>query len=90
MALSNLPGPWHWEERDSGWWRVHESLNIEDGPHRERPVMIQEGEVVRTKTGTVLTQEDLQRLADEAEGGYDVSRIRERPGAERDQRGQAQ
>lgn len=33
MPLSNLPGPWHWEERRGLWWRIHSSLDIEDGPH---------------------------------------------------------
>jgi hypothetical protein len=33
MALSNLPGPWRWEERRGLWWRVHQTQHIEDGPH---------------------------------------------------------
>lgn len=33
MPLSNLPGPWRWEERNGRWWRIHDTLNIEDGPH---------------------------------------------------------
>jgi len=34
MSLSNLPGIWRWEERDEGgWWRIHTTLNVEDGPH---------------------------------------------------------
>lgn len=32
--LSNLPGPWRWEKRGDNWWRVHDDLRIEDGPHR--------------------------------------------------------
>jgi hypothetical protein len=31
-----------------------------------------------TKTGKILTEEDIEALADEAEQGYDVSRLRER------------
>ena len=34
MSLANAPGPWRWERRDSGWWRVNDALRIEDGPHR--------------------------------------------------------
>jgi hypothetical protein len=38
MALSNLPGVWRWEERDDrGWWRIHTTLNVEDGPHSDPP-----------------------------------------------------
>ncbi|HTH13421.1 MAG TPA: hypothetical protein VMB23_03425 [Spirochaetia bacterium] len=33
----------------------------------------------RTKTGRILTPEDIQALADEAEEGYDVSQIRPQP-----------
>jgi hypothetical protein len=33
MPLSNLPGPWRWEKRNGKWWRIHDGLNIEDGPH---------------------------------------------------------
>lgn len=33
-GLHNAPGVWRWEERESGWWRVHDELNIEDGPHQ--------------------------------------------------------
>jgi hypothetical protein len=34
MPLSNLPGPWRWEDRgERGWWRVHQTQHIEDGPH---------------------------------------------------------
>lgn len=33
MPLSNLPGPWRWEERNGRWWRVHQEQHIEDGPH---------------------------------------------------------
>lgn len=31
----------------------------------------------RTKTGRILTNDDIERLADEAERGYDVSKLRE-------------
>lgn len=33
MPLSNLPGPWRWEQRNGYWWRIHDQLRIEDGPH---------------------------------------------------------
>jgi hypothetical protein len=33
MPLSNLPGPWRWEKRNGFWWRIHDELRIEDGPH---------------------------------------------------------
>jgi len=33
VPLSNLPGPWRWEERNGLWWRVHQTQHIEDGPH---------------------------------------------------------
>jgi hypothetical protein len=33
MALSNAPGEWRWERRGDKWWRIHDVLNIEDGPH---------------------------------------------------------
>jgi hypothetical protein len=33
MALSNAPGEWRWERRSDKWWRIHDVLNIEDGPH---------------------------------------------------------
>jgi hypothetical protein len=34
----------------------------------------------RTKTGKVLTDAEIQALADEAEAGYDVSHLKERDG----------
>jgi hypothetical protein len=34
QALSNLPGPWIWIERNGKYWRVHPRLAIEDGPHK--------------------------------------------------------
>lgn len=35
MSLSSAPGAWRWEDRsERGWWRVHDALAIEDGPHR--------------------------------------------------------
>lgn len=39
------------------------------------PRVVQPGEVVRTKSGKVLTDADMQRLADEAEAGYDVGKL---------------
>jgi len=40
MPLSNLPGPWRWEDRGPrGWWRVNDSLGIEDGPHPAPPTL---------------------------------------------------
>jgi hypothetical protein len=38
---------------------------------------------LRTKTGRVLTDADIERLADEAEKGYDVDKIIERRAAEK-------
>lgn len=35
MTLSNAPGHWRWEQRGEKWWRIHDKLNIEDGPHDE-------------------------------------------------------
>lgn len=35
--------------------------------------------VYRTKTGRALTAEDFEALADEAERGYDVEHLKERP-----------
>ena len=34
----------------------------------------------KTKTGKVLTDRDIENLADEAERGYDVEELRRRPG----------
>ena len=39
--------------------------------------------VVGTSRGTALTDDDIQRLADEAEAGYDPSRLRPRGGRPR-------
>ena len=39
--------------------------------------------VVGTSRGTPLTDDDIQRLADEAEAGYDPSRLRPRSGRPR-------
>lgn len=47
--------------------------------HAEPEVLETEAQVVVTKDGTVLTDEDMQRLADEAERGYDVARLKPRP-----------
>lgn len=33
MSLANAPGVWRWEQRGTAWWRIHDALNIEDGPH---------------------------------------------------------
>lgn len=33
-----------------------------------------------THTGRIITDEEIQALADEAEAGYDVSKLRRRPG----------
>lgn len=32
-SLRNAPGVWRWERRGEHWWRVHDALNIEDGPY---------------------------------------------------------
>src|SRR5215470_11620816 len=44
--------------------------------------MTDEPETYRTKTGRVLTDADIQALADEAERGYDVEHLK-RPGRPR-------
>jgi hypothetical protein len=36
MSLSNAPGEWRWEQRGLLWWRIHDELNITDGPYRRR------------------------------------------------------
>lgn len=33
MSLSKAPGKWRWELRRGKWWRIHDGLNIHDGPH---------------------------------------------------------
>lgn len=33
MALRKAPGVWRWEQRGDKWWRVHDKLNISDGPY---------------------------------------------------------
>jgi hypothetical protein len=41
-GLANAPGEWRWEQRGDKWWRIHDVLNIEDGPHNQpdrMPVM---------------------------------------------------
>ena len=45
--------------------------------------MTDEPRTYRTKTGRVLTDPDIQALADEAERGYDVERLVKRPGRPR-------
>ena len=45
--------------------------------------MTDEPETYRTKTGRVLTDSDIQALADEAERGYDVEPLAKRPGRPR-------
>jgi hypothetical protein len=35
MSLSNLPGPWRWEQRDESWWRVNDQFHIVTGPYPE-------------------------------------------------------
>jgi uncharacterized membrane protein YfcA len=36
-GLSALPGPWRIEQRRGMWWRIHDQLQIEDGPYHNRP-----------------------------------------------------
>jgi hypothetical protein len=59
MSLSKAPGVWRWEQRGDTWWRIHDVLNIEDGPH--------------DKPGT-LTRRDVKLVADDdgSEYGYEV------------------
>ena len=42
--------------------------------------MTKKQQVIGTSCGTPLTDDDIQRLADEAEAGYDPSRLRPRGG----------
>jgi hypothetical protein len=44
----------------------------------ERVASLEDVKHLHTKTGKVLTDDDIQALADEAERGYDVSHLRER------------
>lgn len=57
-GLHNAPGEWRWEERESGWWRIHDELNIEDGPHT-----LGERYAERMFAEHTLTAEDEQKLA---------------------------
>lgn len=66
-----------------GWWA---SLAYVDGAHgRPSRWSAEEQELLHrafghvTKTGKVLTDADIEALADEAERGYDVSKIKPRP-----------
>ncbi len=45
--------------------------------------MTDESRIYRTKTGRILTDADIEALADEAERGYDVERLTRRPGRPR-------
>ena len=45
--------------------------------------MSDEPRIYRTKTGRVLTEVDLEALADEAERGYDVEHLAKKPGRPR-------
>jgi uncharacterized protein (DUF4415 family) len=40
--------------------------------------MVEKSRTYRTNTGKVLTDEDIEALADEAEGGYDVELLKTR------------
>ena len=42
--------------------------------------MTDEPRSYRTRSGKVLTNADIEALADEAERGYDVSRLKRQPG----------
>lgn len=45
----------------------------------ERVYQLEQQAHYHTKTGKVLTNEDIQALADEAERGYDVSHLKDKP-----------
>lgn len=47
-------------------------------PGASSPQMVGKNEVLRTKTGRELTNEDFEALADEAERGYDIEHLRPR------------
>jgi hypothetical protein len=51
-------------------------------PQESKPVdprLVQPGGTLTTKTGKVLTDDDIQALADEAEQGYDVEHLKAGP-----------
>jgi hypothetical protein len=45
MSLARAPGKWRWEDRGPrGWWRIHDQLQIEDGPHFTCALDLKRGE----------------------------------------------
>lgn len=56
--------------REAGHQRLHDDVQKDEVDHDHNYV---------TETGRVLTEEDIQALADEAERGYDVSLLKDRP-----------
>jgi len=62
MALSNLPGIWRWEERDEGgWWRIHTTLNVEDGPHNNPAWLDEVLAVITLKMNDFVATDDEER-----------------------------
>lgn len=43
----------------------------------EKTILVGKDEVLQTRSGKVLTADDIQKLADEAEAGYDIERLLE-------------
>lgn len=79
------PAVIHDLEYDEYYCQEHgEEYEVSTGPHerladREEGTwrVTAQGEEYVTKTGKVLTQTDIEALADEAEAGYDVSKLKE-------------
>lgn len=71
--------------RDSGTEIVIHAMSMRPkirtvSPRRGSPAMTKRKSFGRTKAGVELTEEVLNRMADEAEAGLDVSKLRRRPG----------
>jgi|KBSMisStaDraftv2_1062788.scaffolds.fasta_scaffold173882_4 hypothetical protein len=68
------------QETHTEW---HENAQLRMDTHAEimgKQTQVLEKLTYRTKTGKVLTDAEIQALADEAEAGYDVSHLKERDG----------
>lgn len=64
-------------EYDEYYCNEHgEEYQVFEGPHERLASHDEEGPYV-TKTGKVLTEEDIEKLSEEAEAGYDVSQLKE-------------
>jgi len=67
VSFSQLPGPWRWEQRGDSWWRVHDDLHIEDGPHPE-PIQVADDDVMpdrwEARRAMLRRRRAFQRLLD--------------------------